>query len=797
MVINKKFPGFKVSFKSEENEYSVKYNTNVTPSSELIEDRIVGMQSKNAFADDAGTFSVVLAGDTYWDKLIDVNDIMRIYINPDTTDSNKSYQMVAIGMVSRVAKQGSYDQNQNTYLITGQSFAKPFMKFGLGVIQEVQSVLSSVGWLPDGGDKGIQFTGSNARDVAEQILNRFSKFMKYNYDNKQTPITDFFEWNLDSWTAYENLKDPTPYINFDGSLKQLLDDVTAKPFNESFFRNSTITDKGEYVMRRTPFNVTDWKNLDYVGITTRDVIEEDVSKSDTETNSIFTVTSPQMIKELSPDLFSKPQFHQSLVDRYGYSKLEVENRYIAIDSKTGEGDEDKDKDKESETSKGTDNLTYNRISVIFSNYDKQTAQVNSKKLTGQIAGTYKGVSKKQAKKAVDKFIKSGQFTKADYKEAFNKDPDEEVKEDKREEPTVANVRGYLKDKYPEAKGLKKTADRNEAIDKLVKKYKGVTNITGANLINKYVKSNGQLPDSDYQAFIKSLQDGQNTAIETDTDEGTEGLKVFSKMLFNWYHMNSNFYSGEITIVGNPYIELGKRLFIIDKQDNDNWEFYIESVEHKFTFKEGFKTVIGVTRGLKEATVPEGSPYRFGVLWNKSSDFKGGLLGEKESEDLKKEGYESKKSKGDDSDSSGANDGGSLDKLKEFDGKLPKYDFKTRSGNYFTVNQCTWYCYNRRAQLGIKLEISQSNWWHDAWKWVDRSKRDGYSGGKTPKQGAVAVWQRGVPGGSAQFGHVSIVEKVLDGGKRMKLSEYNFKNPEAYGERTVDVDNDVYFIYDKG
>lgn len=797
MVINKKFPGFKIAFKNEENEYSVKYNTNITPSSELVEDRIIAIQSKNAFADDSGTFSVVLAGDTYWDKLIDVNDIMRIYVNPDTTDSKKDYQMVAIGMVSRVAKQGSYDQNQNTYLITGQSFAKPFMKFGLGVIQEVQAVLSSVGWLPDGGDTGIQFTGSNARDVAEQILNRFSKFMKYNYDNKQTPITDFFEWTLDSWTAYENLKDPTPYINFDGSLKQLLDDVTAKPFNELFFRNSTITDKGELVMRRTPFNVTDWKNLDYVGITTREVIEEDVSKSDVETNSIFTVTSPQMIKELAPDVFSVPQFHQSLVDRYGYSKLEVENRYIAIDKESGESD-DKDKDKESETSKGTDNLTYNRISVVFGNYDQQTAQVNSKKLVGQLTGTYKGVSKKQAKKAVDKFIETGKFTKDNYKDAFNKDPDEEVKEDKREEPTVSNVKSYLKDEYPEAKGLKKTDARNEAIDKFAKKFKGVTNITGANLINKYLKSNGQLPDEDYEKFIKSLEDGQNTAIETDTDEGTNGLKVFSKMLFNWYHMNSNFYSGEITIVGNPYIELGKRLFIIDKQDNDNWEFYIESVEHKFTFKEGYKTIIGVTRGLKEATVPEGSPYRFGVLWNKSADFKGGLLGEKDSEALKKEGYESKNKKDNDSGgSSGSNDGGSLSKLKKFDGKLPKYDFKARAGNYFTVNQCTWYCYNRRAQLGIPLKITQSNWWYDAWMWKDRSKKDGYSGGRTPKQGAVAVWPRNTPGGSPQFGHVSIVEKVLDGGKNMYLSEYNFKSPEAYGERKAPVDSDVYFIYDRG
>src|SRR5699024_6252649 len=101
-----------------------------------------------------------------------------------------------------------------------------------------------------------------------------------------------------------------------------------------------------------------------------------------------------------------------------------------------------------------------------------------------------------------------------------------------------------------------------------------------------------------------------------TDPNASVLKQFSVMLFNWYHMNSNFYSGEITVAGNPYIDLGQRLFILDKQDNDNWEFYIESVEHKFSYKDGYITVIGVTRGLKDASVPEGSSHRFKGLWNK-------------------------------------------------------------------------------------------------------------------------------------------------------------------------------------
>ncbi|MCP5581172.1 hypothetical protein NL290_27210, partial [Klebsiella pneumoniae] len=92
--------------------------------------------------------------------------IIKIYITPNNDHKDKEgnqEKLIQVGMVSQVSKVGSYGNDQVQFKITGQSFVKPFMKFGLGVIQEVQAVLPTVGWLVDGdGENQVKFTGSSA-----------------------------------------------------------------------------------------------------------------------------------------------------------------------------------------------------------------------------------------------------------------------------------------------------------------------------------------------------------------------------------------------------------------------------------------------------------------------------------------------------------------------------------------------------------------------------------------------------------------------------------------------------------
>ena len=94
-----------------------------------------------------------------------------------------------------------------------------------------------------------------------------------------------------------------------------------------------------------------------------------------------------------------------------------------------------------------------------------------------------------------------------------------------------------------------------------------------------------------------------------------------------------------------------------------------------------------------------------------------------------------------------------------------------SYNYYTKGQCTWWAYQRRAQLGKPV----SNRWGNAKNWYYNAKRSGYRTGHTPKRYAVMQSTAGY------YGHVAVVERVYSNCS-IKVSEYNYNRPNAYGTR---------------
>lgn len=94
-----------------------------------------------------------------------------------------------------------------------------------------------------------------------------------------------------------------------------------------------------------------------------------------------------------------------------------------------------------------------------------------------------------------------------------------------------------------------------------------------------------------------------------------------------------------------------------------------------------------------------------------------------------------------------------------------------SYNYYTKGQCTWWAYQRRAQLGKPI----SNRWRNAKNWYYNAQRSGYRTGHTPKRYAVMQSTAGY------YGHVAVVERVYSNGS-IKVSEYNYNRPNAYGTR---------------
>ena len=88
---------------------------------------------------------------------------------------------------------------------------------------------------------------------------------------------------------------------------------------------------------------------------------------------------------------------------------------------------------------------------------------------------------------------------------------------------------------------------------------------------------------------------------------------------------------------------------------------------------------------------------------------------------------------------------------------------TAAGNKYAYGYCTWYAYNRRAELGMKLP---SVTWGNANTWDTGAAAYGYLVNNVPSVGAVFQTDSGY------YGHVGIVEEVYADGS-IRISEMNY------------------------
>lgn len=96
------------------------------------------------------------------------------------------------------------------------------------------------------------------------------------------------------------------------------------------------------------------------------------------------------------------------------------------------------------------------------------------------------------------------------------------------------------------------------------------------------------------------------------------------------------------------------------------------------------------------------------------------------------------------------------------------------GNKYAIGNCTWYAYERRAQLGRPV----GSFWGNASTWAMNAQAAGFTVNKTPAPGAIL--QNG--GGYAGYGHVAIVETV--DGDSFTVSEMNYAGFNIVSSRTI-------------
>lgn len=484
-------PKFDLRFVTETSEYHIVSDTK-RPDNNFMTESIISMSTKNAMEDDSSAFSFVIAGDMEWDKILNENDMVILKVEPEESypgspnrkDIVKNNTLV-VGLVSEVRLEGTYDEDTKMYRVTGQSFAKAFMQFELRAVQNVTFMNPTMGWMDGKGDFtgfSMDLVGSSVAQLVDKMMDRFMEYMKYYFNNKESDnsrLQTRIERSISSWEEDEHLVNPISFTNFEGSFNQLLKEIVQRPFCEMFFDVYTDDDNNEkanFVVRRTPFDKEDWNNLTQHQLSTRDVVSEQLARTDLDAFSIFNVTADNYSDSMPANLDIKPKFHPSLVEKYGYKMLSVTHKYLMPTSITV-----------------SDN-------------------------------------------------------------SLGREP------------------GSLTD--------------------------GIGGASGT------------------------------TSIEEDNTSGasTNKLSEYSERLYNWYVMNPNFYSGTLKVIGHPDYRLGNRLLYRDDYNNDLWEFYIESVEHDFSYTNGYTTTLGVTRGLRLKSKKDDGG-RFNPPMGKAEDFKGGYLGE--------------------------------------------------------------------------------------------------------------------------------------------------------------------------
>ncbi|HFE5333187.1 CHAP domain-containing protein [Staphylococcus warneri] len=138
------------------------------------------------------------------------------------------------------------------------------------------------------------------------------------------------------------------------------------------------------------------------------------------------------------------------------------------------------------------------------------------------------------------------------------------------------------------------------------------------------------------------------------------------------------------------------------------------------------------------------------------------------------------------------DGGKFkDNGKDYKGKIPSWsNSNPGKNNLYTAGQCTWYAYGIRQKMGKPV----STFWHDAHKWNERAKAEGYKVGNKPKKGAAWIAEQGAGGHSSVTGHVGIVIDVKSDNEFVVTEMNASGGPYKVSQRTVKMTDGYSFIY---
>lgn len=113
-----------------------------------------------------------------------------------------------------------------------------------------------------------------------------------------------------------------------------------------------------------------------------------------------------------------------------------------------------------------------------------------------------------------------------------------------------------------------------------------------------------------------------------------------------------------------------------------------------------------------------------------------------------------------------------------------------AGNGYAFGNCTFYAFDRRAELGKPIGGS----WGNAATWALYAQASGYTVNNTPSVGAIAQWNAYSNPYISAYGHVAVVDSVNSDGS-ITISEMNYNwQFNVVSTRTIDPSSVSNFIH---
>ncbi len=463
--------------------------------------------------------------------------------------------------------------------------------------------------------------------------------------NGELPIQNLIEFyiyeNLDE--SYPDAGPSNPFINYNGSILQMIKDVSAKPFNEMYWTHNRGLATFNY--RPTPFDPENWYGLNITEIAPSFITDINVTDNDQEQAAVFKLTPTQGLGiaqydgGFTGDL--APLTNLALVHRYGYKLMEANVDYF-----NGNKQEDPLAQAQAATNAADSEALkgytpeearlkappYTSIADAFYYTSGRKASPNAGLSIPKEAGGQEGYD------VIARFLRTSKSPVDFANNVAGLGIDQATANQLWTERNGFNPTKYTSVIMPNYVGtstsLSKGSKYLNSYDRMKQHPKHAASELiselgytlgpkqAYQLVEDALANNGEPTEAEYNDVLNNIPfDAQEDGVNGSPSSGQQSVPFlflrYTQKLFDWYADNAKFYSGTLTLCGFPddfACFIGERIEFYDDQNAAWYEFYCEGVNVNWSYTGGLQVVLDLTRG-----VALDSEYGYGKRFNEDYD----------------------------------------------------------------------------------------------------------------------------------------------------------------------------------